>query len=497
MTSNRPDTPKHADLSAAAGTDTVGSNEDALETLAQLQSATQTGPKPHPVLERLSKSRLTQWLGRLLLPRSDDPALPTDEIVSSRMTIRFTGLFLLVLLIWSLLFTLDIASHSTGEVINAGQTKTVQHLEGGIVRRILVREGERVTANQPLAEIERVANDAEMRELEAAIAGLQIRALRLEAQLADADDFAVPDDLTTRFPEQVELARALFKAQKSRLGSSSEEQKQKIEQRLAEQAELKSRQASTASRLKLLREQIGISNRLMREGLANRYEHLNLLKEEEQARGSLLEIEASLRRVEAALGQERAALETLGSGDTEGLQKELADVQRQRTELQERQRKFTDSQARSVVRAPIDGVVLTLNIVTQGGVLQPGGTLMTLVPADEPVLIEARLPVGDVGMVHEGQPARIQLMSSVARGYTPMQGEVVDISPDSVMDEQKTPYYRVRIRPAALAFENHALRYPLLPGVPVSVAILTGERSLFSYLASPLLEGISQAFTEP
>src|SRR5690606_5831136 len=97
----------------------------------------------------------------------------------------------------------------------------------------------------------------------------------------------------------------------------------------------------------------------------------------------------------------------------------------------------------------------------------------------------------------EGQPARIQLMSSVARGYTPMQGEVVDISPDSVMDEQKTPYYRVRIRPAALAFENHALRYPLLPGVPVSVAILTGERSLFSYLASPLLEGISQAFTEP
>ena len=74
MTSNRPDTPKHADLSAAAGTDTVGGNEDALETLAQLQSATQTGPRPHPVLERLSKSRVTQWLGRLLLPRGDNKA---------------------------------------------------------------------------------------------------------------------------------------------------------------------------------------------------------------------------------------------------------------------------------------------------------------------------------------------------------------------------------------------------------------------------------------
>jgi adhesin transport system membrane fusion protein len=88
-------------------------------------------------------------------------------------------------------------------------------------------------------------------------------------------------------------------------------------------------------------------------------------------------------------------------------------------------------------------------------------------------------------------------MSSVAKGYRPIEGQVVDISPDSVMDEQKTPYYRVRIRPDELAFSRHELRYPLLPGVPVSIAILTGERSLFSYLAAPLVDGLRMAFSEP
>jgi adhesin transport system membrane fusion protein len=471
---------------------------DPVETLKQLQNG-QSGPTPmHPLFARLERHWLTRHLIRLLFPESsNDPALPGDDILSSRLTIRVIGLLMLVLLIWSILFTVDIASHSSGEVVNAGQTKMVQHLEGGIVRRIMVREGEKVSKGQPLAEIERVASESEMRELEAAIGALQIRGLRIEAQLQGQEQFTVPKELAARFPDQAEVAEALFKAQRQRLGSSYEEQKQKIEQRLAEQAELKSRQATTTSRLKLLREQIGISNRLMKQGLANRYEHLNLLKEEEEARGGLTEIEASLRRVDAALQQERAALQALGSGDRESLQNDLADVQRQMRELQERQRKFTDSEARSVMRAPIDGVVLTLNIVTQGGVLQPGGTLMTLVPADEPVLVEARLPIGDVGMVHDGQRARIQLMSSVAKGYRPIEGQVVDISPDSVMDEQKTPYYRVRIRPDELAFSRHELRYPLLPGVPVSIAILTGERSLFSYLAAPLVDGLRMAFSEP
>lgn len=442
----------------------------------------------HPLLSRLT---------RLILPPLEDEGQPTDALLRSRLTIRLLALLLGTLLLWSFLFPLDIASHSTGEVTTAGQTKLIQHLEGGIVRRILVREGQSVAAGEALAEVERTSAESEMRELEAQIGGLQIKALRLEAQLAHKSDFKVPADLAKRFPDQVDTARALLLAQKSRVGSSYEAQSQKISQRSAEQAELQARRAHTEGKLRLLVQQIEISQKLLAEGLANRYEHLNLLKEEELARGTLKEIDASLRRVAAAQKQEDASLRSLDSGDSEQFQKDLADTRKQIAEAQERMRKFSDTQERLVVRSPIDGVVMTLHVVTEGGVIQPGGTLMSLVPANEPLLIEAKLPIGDIGMVRVGQEARIQLVSSVARGFQPMHGKVVHISPDSVMDEQKVPHYRVRIAPDSSAFIHRGTRYPLMPGVPVSVAILTGERSLFSYLAGPITDGLHMAFSEP
>lgn len=442
----------------------------------------------HPLLSRLT---------RLVLPPREEDGQPTDALLGSRLTIRLLALLLGALLLWSLLFTLDIASHSTGEVTTAGQTKLVQHLEGGIVRRILVREGQAVKAGEPLVEVERTAAESDMRELDAQLGALQIKALRLEAQLTRKSDFKVPADLAKRFPDQVETARALLLAQKSRVGSSYEAQSQKISQRSAEQAELQARRAHTEGKLRLLRQQIEINQKLLAEGLANRYEHLNLLKEEELARGTLKEIDASLRRVAAAQKQEDASLRSLDSGDSEQFQKDLAETRRQIAELTERRQKFTDSQGRLTVRSPIDGVVMTLQVVTEGGVVQPGGTLMTLVPANEPLLVEARLPVGDIGVVRVGQEARIQLVSSVARGFQPINGKVVLISPDSMLDDQKIPHYRVRIAPTEMAFTHRGTRYPLIPGVPVSVAILTGHRTLFSYLAGPIVDGLNLTFSEP
>ncbi len=377
--------------------------------------------------------------GRPLPACHERPALPGDELLGSRLTIRLLALLLGALLLWSALFTLDIASHSTGEVTSLGQTKLVQHLEGGIVRRILVREGQRVTAGEPLAEVERVSTLSEGRETEALLGALRIRAIRLEAQLAGADDMQVPEELARDFAEQVKVNRDLFIAQKSRLGSRYEEQQQKIAQRNAEEKELKARRAHANAKLKLLRQQIAISEKLMKEGLANRYEHLELLKDEEQLRGTLQETEASLGRVLAAQKQEQAALTSLDSGGNEELQKELAEARRQVAELQERLHKYSDSRERQVVRSPIEGVVMTLQVNTEGGVIQPGGTLMTLVPADEPMLVETRLPVGDIGMVSPGQTARIQLVSSIARGFQPIDGEVVDISRTRCLTSRRCP----------------------------------------------------------
>ena len=122
---------------------------------------------------------------------------------------------------------------------------------------------------------------------------------------------------------------------------------------------------------------------------------------------------------------------------------------------------------------------------------------MSLIPGGTALLIEAKLPVGDVGLIRPGQAARVQLLSSNARGFHPMDATVLDISPDTVTEEDKERYYRVRLRPAASAFRRDMLYYTLAPGVDVSVAILTGERSVLHYVFDPLVGGMSAALTEP
>lgn len=442
-------------------------------------------------LQRYVDTHLTQ----LILRTEDDD--PFSEIRPARQKLRLICGLLICFLLWSLLSPLDIASHSTGEVIPASQTKLVQHLEGGIVRHILVREGQQVKRGEVVAELERSASEADLRETQSHLGGLRIRALRLEAQLAGRREIEFPPDLLQDFPEQTRNASELIRSQSGRIQSGLAVQTQKVFQRDAERVELVARRTHLVNKLGLLRDQVHISEKLLKEGLTNRYEHLNLLKEEQALVSALAETEASLTRTTAAQSQERASLEQQRSGESEQQHKDLEETRRQIGEIEERLRKFSDSQRRLQVLSPIDGTVLTLHVVTEGGVLPPGGTLMSLVPDNDPLLIETQLPVGDVGLIKVGQKARIQLMSSNAQGFMPIDGFVSHISADRVSEPNHEPYYRLRIRPTQMYFARGITRYQLVPGVRVNAVVLIGQRTVFDYLSAPLRSKTRYALTEP
>ncbi len=438
---------------------------------------------------------LLSKLATLILHNNDDADL--SEIRPARQKLRLIGLLLIGFLFWSMIFPLDIASHSMGEVIPASQTKLVQHLEGGIVRRILVREGQQVKAGEVVAELERSASEADLREAQSHLGGLRIRALRLEAQLAGRREIIFPAELLRDFPEQTRNAVELIRSQSERIQGGLAVQTQKVLQRDAESAELRARRTHLANKLALLRDQIRISEKLLKEGLTNQYEHLNLLKEEQALVSALAETEASLTRSAAAQSQERSALGAQRSGEREQQHKDLEETRRQIGEIEERLRKFSDSQRRLQVLSPIDGTVLTLHVVTEGGVLPPGGTLMTLVPDNDPLLIETQLPVGDIGFIRIGQKARIQLVSASSHGFKPIDGTVAHVSADRVAEPNREPYYRLRIRPSQLHFLRGHNQYQLVPGVRVSAAVLIGQQSVFDIVTAPLRSGMQNALTEP
>ena len=428
----------------------------------------------------------------------EDSALETDlELVrGERRFIAYLSFGLVCLLVWASFAPLDIATQAFGEVAPADQVQKIQHLEGGIVRVIHVKEGQRVKRGDPLVELEGTAAQADSRELDSRIGALRIRIIRLEAVIARSSSIGFPSDLVASFPKEVDEARELFRTQIERANSNRDAQSWKIVQRNEESQELKARQDHLQEQRRVLREQLKIDKQLLDKGIGNQYEYLQRMREDTSISGQILEVQASLRRIEAAQKQEQSGLVSVNATNYEDLRKDLEESRKQLTEMQKRMEKFKDSTARTVIRAPVDGTVFILYTVTRGGVVAPGGLVASLVPGSDRLVVEVKLNAGDVGLISNGQRARLRLEGAGTQRFRPIDGEVVHISSDVITEAQKPPYFLVRVAPLQAEFDDGVTQYKLSPGVQVSASIITGHRTVMQYLMGPMLGRFSGALTE-
>ncbi|MAF94717.1 MAG: secretion protein HylD [Rhodospirillaceae bacterium] len=423
--------------------------------------------------------------------------LPEDD--GERGTHLFFALcatLVLAFFIWSAVGRLDVVSVALGEVIPSSQVKSIQHLEGGIVREILVREGDAVKQGQPLVNLEPLASGADVEELMARVTSLRAGVARLEAEARGAKAPVFPEDLVQNHPELVKEATALFDTRRSRIRNQLAGQRQQIAQQERMIDEVTARLGNNRHRLTLLSEQIGISEQLLKEQLSNRMQHLNLLKEAAGLKGRIGEDTAALKRTQAA---RKEALNKLGSIRDAFREKAQEDLEKKRREFEEfsnRLRKYEDSLKRTVLRSPVDGVVKTLYVVTIGGVVAPGATVADVVPAGDRLIIEARLPTQDIGYVHPGQTALVMLASADAIRFGNIEGKVVHVSPDAIDSAGGAPFYKVRIAMEKDFFERRGVKYRLVPGVLVMSSIRTGQRSVLAYLTDPFRGSFQTALRE-
>jgi membrane fusion protein, adhesin transport system len=415
---------------------------------------------------------------------------------SERRFIRYLSIGVVCLLIWAAFSQLDIATQSYGEVAPADQVQKVQHLEGGIVREIHVKEGQKVKKGDPLVELEGIAAQADKQEIDSRIGALRIKIIRIEAVIARKGSIQFPADLLNNYPREIDEAKELYRTQLERSSSTRDAQSWKIVQRQEEFEELKARIAHLSEQRKILREQLRIDKELLDKGIGNQYEFLQRTREDSGLSGQILESQAALRRVEAGQKQEQSGLTSITSGNTEDLRKDLEESRKQLAELQKRLGKFQDSTARTIIRSPVDGTVFTLYTVTRGGVVSPGGLVVSLVPGDEHIVIETKLNAGEVGLVSVGQLARLRLEGASSQRFRPVDGKVLHISSDAITEPQKPPYFLVRIAPSQLNFTDGVTSYKLSPGVQVSASIVTGHRSVLQYVFSPMLGRFGGALTE-
>ncbi len=401
-----------------------------------------------------------------------------------------------VFVVWSMYFHLDVASYAQGQVIPAGQLKRIQHLEGGIIRNINVVEGQQVKAGDVIAELENVAPEAEVGDLKARTAGYEIKVARLTALLAKAPRLALPTALAGAYPEFARDAISSFESSRARYAAMVQTNESKISQRKSEIQEAKERLAGLESRSRYIKEQVKISEDMLRQKLTNDYEHLQLKKEQAQIDADRLGTIANERKASQALDEAVSALSAYRNDEDVNLRKELQEAASELASLRERVRKPSDSQDRTVVRSPVAGSIMTLYFKNKGAVVAPGGTLATLVPEGEALLVEAKLPISEVGYVRVGSIARLSIASG-GSGFSTIAAEVVHVSPDAMADEKSNnSYYIVRLQPKEMGFRRNSDFYPLRPGVQVTSAILTGERSVMSLLLDPFIGSGVHPLTE-
>jgi len=396
---------------------------------------------------------------------------------------------------WASVGRLDVVSFATGSVVPSSQVKTVQHLEGGIISDILVREGDRVARGQPLMTLESTASDADVQELSVRIISLQADVARLEAEVSGKGIVFDPD-FAKENRDVVAQTTALFENRRVQFANDVATQTAMINQRLRESDEIRARLANTRQKLKLLQEQIAISTELMKDNLTNRMLHLNLLKEAANLDGTISEDNAALERLAAAYEQERLSKEGIIGRFRIDARTALDEKRRSLDEFKNRVRKFQDSFKRSVLVSPVEGVVMTLYVVTRGGVIQPGAAVADIVPVGDAMVVEAQMAPQDVGYVRVGQMAKIRLASADGARFLPLQGTVTQISPDTVQNKDGNSFYKVRIKTKTDYFESDGERYQLVPGVQVMSSIITGSRSVLEYVASPFLGSLRTALQE-
>jgi adhesin transport system membrane fusion protein len=421
------------------------------------------------------------------------------QSIFPHVTYALCAVMTLSFLLWAWFSTLDIVSIATGEVIPSTQVKHVQHLEGGIVQQILVQEGDRVSEDQPLVVLAPTSSSADVSELQVRLTSLRIDLHKYEALLNSLDSPIYPvyeDDLLRNNAAGVQQSIRSFETARKRLQDDLEKQKQTIAQKESAIEEVRTRIRNRQRNLAIITEQVKISDSLLVDNLTNRMKHLDLLKEQSTLSGSIEEDKATQATAEAALQEARATMRAIRSTFDAENRKALDEARLSLNELSQRMSKFKDSFNRTTIRSPVDGVVKTIHVATLGGVVKAGEPVVDIVPENDRLIIEAKLQTSDIGYIQEGQPAMVRLASAESNRFGGLSGQVIAVSPDTLLTPDNKPFYKVRIETERNYFESRATRYNLFPGMQVIANIHTGTRTVVEYLLNPYLSRLSDAMHE-
>lgn len=443
-----------------------------------------------------------------LWPRIDDAQaaeaglrpfeLEADELMTRRRTqraglvVRAALLVLVLLLAWAAWAEVDEVTRGDARVVPSRQLQVVQSLDGGVVAEILVREGDVVEAGQLLLRIDETRATSGVRESAAQGYALKARAARLRA-LAEGSAFVPPAAANDAERQTVAEERRLHEARREELANLLSINRQQLAQREQELAEVQAKRATAQRASELAQQELTQTRPLLATGAVSQVDILRLERDVARGRGDVEQATAQIARVQAAILEAQRKAQETEFGFRNEARKELADVLAKLGALNEGAVGLADRVDKAQVRSPVRGRVQRLLANTVGGVVQPGRDIVEIVPLDDALVLEARVAPKDIAFIRPGQKATVKFTAYDFSVYGGLDATVENISPDTVVDERGNAYYLVRVRTAKPQLGE---KLPIIPGMTAEVDVLTGRKTVLSYLLKPVLKVREHALRE-
>ncbi len=429
-----------------------------------------------------------------------EDGLENAIFIRVRLLIVLLGILLLFFLIWASMAMLEEVTRGEGRIIPSAKVQIIQSLEGGIIKEVLVKTGDRVRKGEVLIRLDDTAFSSNLGELVAKQVALEITRKRLEFQSGwTGDDVQLDynDHYLKKAPHIVASELGLFQANVEGLKGQVGIKRSRVVQRMAELNASKNQRVKLAELLRLAEEERALKAPLAERQIIPRTDMLKLQREIGDLEGQIDTLEATEGRLQAAVEEAEQEIEGLFYKFRQVARAELSEVQSQLEVIAESSKGAGDKVERAEIRAPMDGVVNTIDISTIGGVASPSQQLMSIVPVEDVLLVEAKIKPQDIAFIHQGQQALVKLSAYDFSIYGGLAGEVEGISADTVYDDvSNEQFYSVIIKTKQTELESGNRILPILPGMVASVDILTGEKSVLSYILKPVNRAREEALRE-
>lgn len=399
---------------------------------------------------------------------------------------------------WAAFAPLSSGAIASGVVSPDSNRRVVQHLEGGIIKDVLVREGQRVAAGDVLMTLQSVRTEAVYSARREQWQRLQVMRARLDAHVLELETMPIPDevldDTEPAIADFIKTQQRLFEIRRTTAAQQEAIFGRQIEQSESEVAAVEAENAGLSSQAEFIAQELVDKNNLLQQQLISRSEVQALQREQARLQSAIAANRSRIARVGQSIEEIRLSILQAKEAFQDQLALESTDVNNQIAQLDEEIISTGDALSRLSITSPVDGIILNLRNQTPGGVIRAGEPIMDIVPLNDAMIILAKLPPKDIDLVTLGMQAHVSLVPFASSHQLPLNGEVTQIAADSSMDElTRQYYYEIRVRVPISEIEKHAGMY-MSPGMPADVTVVTGKRTMLQYLTEPLMRAIRNAF---